>query len=305
MRDERKVWELMGETTASIFPLARDITGPLFEKYFTEQRFYPITFTAAQIAPRSITADLLNKRTPYANPAGAESLLADTTEAGYLDADGKGGYVVSEKGATAIHDVHEAFYNHINKVNRFPADKLKELDALLDKLVEACAKADFPNGVLCLDISHNGHPTVEPASLAKIDQHLDDMNAFRDDAHITAWMPVGVDGHTWEVFGFVWNGEATTAEKLLEVRPFRGYTVEDYANTLDALTQRGWIKPGDDGYKIMDAGKKIRDEAEVATDNNYFAPWKVLTDKEVTRLGELLSELKEINLKITEENQAK
>jgi len=116
---------------------------------------------------------------------------------------------------------HGVFYDHINKVNRFPVEKLKELAGLLEKLVAACTKADFSSGVHCLNISHNGHPQMEPGSLAQIDQHLDDLNAFRDDAHIAAWTPTGVDGHTWEVLSFVWNGEANTAEKLVEQLPYR------------------------------------------------------------------------------------
>ena len=305
MRDERKTWELMGETSASIFPLARTITGPLFEEHFTEQRFYPITFTAAQLVPKSISANLLNRRNPYANPAATETLLADTAKAGYLEPDVKGNYVASEKGIHAIQAVHEAFYSHVNKINRFPADKLKELAGLLGKLVTACTKADFPDGTLRLDISHNGHPAVEPASLAKIDQHLDDMNAFRDDAHVSTWAPIDVDGHTWEVLTLVWNGEANTVEKLVERLPYRTYLAEDYTATLNALTERGWIEPGDDGYQVTAQGKQIRDNAESQTDANYFGPWGALTDDEISRLGELLQELKEINLKIVEENKAK
>lgn len=303
MPDERNVWELMGETTRSIFPLAQEVMRPQFEKHFPEQRFYALTFTAAQMAPKPISAELLNRRNPYANPAGTEALLKDTAEAGYLDPDGQGGYLVSEKGAKAIQDVHGIFYKHVNQINRFPKEKLQELDVLLDKLVSACTEADFPEGTLRLDISHNGHPRVEPASLARIDQHLDDMNAFRDDAHAAAWSPAGVDGHTWEVLTLVWNGEANTVEKLVEALPYRTYAAEDYTATLNELRERGWIEPGEDGYTVTGTGKRIRDGAEDQTDTNYFSPWKALTDGEVDRLGELLKELKEINLEIAEESE--
>lgn len=303
MRDERKVFDLMGETSASIYPLAQSIMGPQFEKHFSEQRFYGPTFLAAQIAPKPISVDLYGKRNPYSQPEGFKATLADATEAGYLNPDGNGGYVVSEKGANAIQTVHEAFYGHINQVNQFPVDKLKELEAILDKLVEACRKADLSNQCLFLNVSHNGHPRVEPATLARVDQRLDDMNAFRDDAHISAWTPVGVDGHTWEVLSFVWNGEANTVEKLVERLPYRTYLVEDYTATLNELVERGWIEPGQDGYAVTQTGKQIRDEAEAATDKNYFGPWKALSNDEVSRMGELLEELKETNLKIMEENK--
>ena len=174
----------------------------------------------------------------------------------------------------------------------------------MGRLVDACTKADLSNGGLCLGISHNGHPTVEPASLAQVDQHLDDMNAFRDDAHLSAWMHLGVDGHIWEVLSFVWNGEANTVEKLVERLSYRTYLAEDYTATLNDLAERGWIVPGADGYQATAQGKQIRDEAEVATDNNFFGPWKALSDDEGTRFGELLSGLKETNLKIVEENRS-
>ena len=301
MRNERKVFELMGETSQSIFPLAREIMGSQFEKHFTEQRFYGPTFLASQVAPKSISVDLISKRNPYGNPAGTEKTLADAAEAGYLEPDGKGGYVASEKGAKAIQTVHDAFYGHINEVNQFFGNKLEALAALLVKLVEACTKADLSNGCLSLNISHNGHPKVEVGTLAQVDQLLDDMNAFRDDAHLSAWMPVGVDGHTWEVLSFVWNGEANTAEKLVERLPYREYTAEGYAKTLKDLVQRGWIETGDDGYVATKDGKKVRGDAEAITDTNYFAPWKALSEDEIARLGELLTGLKEINLKIAGE----
>jgi hypothetical protein len=39
MRDEKSVFQLFGETSASIYPLSRDVMRPLFEEYFYEQRF--------------------------------------------------------------------------------------------------------------------------------------------------------------------------------------------------------------------------------------------------------------------------
>jgi len=82
MRDDRKVWDLIGETSGSIYPLAQDVMGPEFEKHFTEQRFYQPTFIAIQVAPKPISVELYRKRNPYANPTGVEQLLADVAEAG-------------------------------------------------------------------------------------------------------------------------------------------------------------------------------------------------------------------------------
>lgn len=223
MRDNLKTWQLMSDTSSSIYPLAQEVMREQFESRFSERRFYTPCLIASGLAPNPITVEVYSKRNPYANPSGINNLLVDMASAGYLDQDGNGGYLLSVKGATAVSSTNDTFYRHINKVDQFPADKREELAALLAKLVVAATEAELDNGNLCLNISFNGHPKVEADTLAVIDQRIDDLHAFRDDAHISAWTPTGVDGHTWEVLSFVWNGEANTVEKLVERLPFRNY----------------------------------------------------------------------------------
>jgi len=304
MRDEKKVFQLFGETSASIYPLARDIMRPLFEEYFSEQRFYQAIFFACNMRPELITTELFLKRNPYVRPESVVEILVDAVEAGYLEKDEKGGYGPTQKGSSAIETVHEAFYNHVNQLNEFPEDQLQELTRLMGKLVQSVDQTDLGHRKICFESSYGGHNQVESGSLAKLDQQLDDMNAFRDDAHIAAWKPMGVDGHTWEVLTFIWNGDVNTTEGLAENLPYRQYTNEDYQATLEDLVKKGWIEGKGDGFVVTEKGKNIRDEAEDATNANYFGAWKVLSDDEIARIGELLTALKETNLKLLpEENE--
>ncbi len=292
--------ELFSQTSQSIFPLARGVMQLLFEEYFSEQRFYMPTFIASQVAPKPISAALLGKRSPYQNLKSTQITLTDAADAGYLKSENNGNFIVTEKGAQAIKDVHLAFYDHINKINRFSDEKMKVLASLLSKLVDSCTNSNLDNGSICLDISHGGHPKVESNSLAIVDQHLDDLNAFRDDAHIAAWQPIGISGKTWEALTFVWGGEENTGEKLAQRLPFRGYTTEDYTQSLTELKNRGWIEKSGDVFAITPAGKELRDKAETDTDSNYFAPWKVLSKTELSQLTELLTNLKDTNTAILE-----
>jgi len=305
MREEQKIWQQIRDTSSSISALAEDLSARLTKEHFSEQRLFGPTDTANKLAPKPLSAQMLNRRTPYTNLSRFVKLLADTAQAGYLKQDGADGYVITEKGAAAIKATNGAFYQHVNQVNQFPAEKLKELSSFIRRLVEASAKAGLPNGTFCFDISHNGHLAVEAGSLAQIDQHIDDLYAFRDDSHLASWMPSGLSGEAWEALTFVWNGNANTADELAEVLPNRNHTVDDYAKALADLAARGWLEPADDGYKITAAGKKVRDDAETATDNNFFGPWQALNDAELTKLGELISELNQTNRKITESNKAK
>jgi len=301
MSDEKKVFQLIGETTASIFPMAREIMGPHFEKFFTEQRFYQPTFLAYRLSPKPLTVELFCKRTPYTRPETVKNTLAAAAETGYLESDGKDGYLVSKKGSDAIETLHDSFYTHVNQINQFPAEKMKLLAELLGKLVDSSAQAILKTGLFCLNLSRQGHPVVESGTLARVDQFLDDLNAFRDDAHIAAWTPTGVSGQVWESLSFVWNGEANTAEKLAERLPFRNYEVEEYTQALEELVEKGWIEEGDEGFVVTNEGKKIRENAEEDTNDLFFAPWKALSNSELKQLGELLAELKEINLGLIEE----
>ena len=301
MQKELKYLEILRETSYSIFPLAEDVMKEAFERAFAGQPFYNLVFTATNAASEPMSVEIFGKRNPYANPEAVKGLLADAEQAGYFKGNGDGTYTLTDQGAGAINATNQTFYGHINKINKFPADKLKELAGLLERLVESSAKAKFNNDGFCMEIGRAGHPKVDAGSLAQVDQLLDDLNAFRDDAHISAWTSTGVDGHTWETFSFVWNGEANTVEKLMEKLPFRRYTEEDYKKTLEALTQRGWIQSSADGYVVTEAGKKVREDAEVATDENYFAPWKVLSEGELARMGELLEELTQLNKSMVEQ----
>jgi len=304
MRDEKSVFQLFGETSASIYPLSRDVMRPLFEEYFSEQRFYQLLFLAYNLTPESISAELFQLRNPYTNPDSVQEILEDAAAAGYLEKAGEGEFRPTQKGSSAIETVHKAFYSHVNQVNQFPVEELKELCSLMANLVESISQTDLGGRKICFDTSYGGHIQVDHGTLARVDQHLDDLNAFRDDAHIAAWKPAGVDGHTWEVLTFIWNGDATTAKKLAERLPYRQYTADNYQATLESLVKRGWIEEGDDGYVVIAKGKKIRDDAEETTNQNYFGPWKVLSDDDVKRLGELLTALKETNLELMPEDDA-
>lgn len=301
MRDHSQVFPLLGETSGSIYPLARAVMRPLFEEYFSEQRFYQPVFIAYQLSPKILTETLYRKRAPYNNPQAICENLADAAKAGYLEGEDGGGYRISQQGKTAIELVHKRFYDQINEVNLLSAAKLGSLVELLRKLVDAAGRAEFSSGVFSLELVQAGHPEVKPGTLAEVDQLLDDLNAFRDDAHIAAWIPTGVSGHVWEVLTFIWNGEAKSAAELVEKLPYRSYLEDEFQETLDTLVQLGWINKEEDGYTATPEGARIREEAEERTNQNYFGPWQALSDQELETLGDLLQELKEINLKLMDE----
>ena len=129
--------------------------------------------------------------------------------------------------------------------------------------------------------------------MAKIDQRLDDLHAFRDDVHLAAWQPHGVSGQAWEALTFVWRGDAATAEELAEKLPFRGYSAEEYAAGLTDLVERGWVAGTAEGYRVAEQGQAVRQEAEEMTDRLFYGPWTSLDVGDMAQLNAMLIELRD------------
>jgi DNA-binding MarR family transcriptional regulator len=309
-------WSQARALSGAIYQVTRDVVEPLFEAEFDKPAAYFMTSLAVGSAPQPLTVEAYGKRFPYANPVRTANLLAETADAGYLQAAGSNGsngsgdsaagmdpagmnasgmhaaFTVAEKGHEALERLTAPFYSYLDEIEVLSAGELEALAGLLERLVEASLEAGEPAGKWGIVNSHNGHPEGRFGPLALIDQYLDDLNAFRDDAHIAAWQPTGLDGRSWETFSFVWAGESNTAEALAERLPNRGYAPADYDASLTKLAGRGWIEEASGGYRVTEEGEALRREAETATNRLFFAPWSTLENAERLRLLNLLIRLK-------------
>jgi hypothetical protein len=120
-----------------------------------------------------------------------------------------------------------------------------------------------------------------------------DVLSFRDDAHVAAWRPYGADGQVWEAFTYVWRGDASTAAELAEKLPYRHYDEDAYAAALQELVARGWIAQEGEGFIATEEGKRLRQEAEDATDRYFDAAWAGLGEAEIKELKGLLERMAE------------
>lgn len=289
-----RTWNLAREVSQGINRATRDVVTPLMEKHGLDRPgFVFILITARRFAPELVSAARLCVRGPYAGPAQYERLLAQVTEAGLMTPKADGEYGFTEKGRAVLEEVEGAFYTRLDELSPLPDEDLAQLEGRLKQLVEACLDAEEPADKLCISLTHQGDITREHGVLAKIDQHLDDLNAFRDDAHLAAWQPYGVSGHGWEALTFVWRGDANTASALAEALPFRGHSAEDYAEALADLVGRGWVEEAAGGYRITERGAALRQEAEEATDRYFFAPWAALTGRDRMLLYDQLMRLRD------------
>lgn len=289
-----RLWGLCGDASRAISSVTRDVVNPLLERHGLDQPGYIyMLISALRLAPDPVSNVPLGIRSPYTNPPQFENYLAGVAGAGFMVPMGNGEYELTDEGRAALHEIEHAFYVRLGEMGVLSEEDMARLEDLLRRIVESSLEAQEPAGKWCISTTHRGHPSEEYAPLARIDQHLDDLNAFRDDAHLAAWQPYDVQGHVWEAFTLVWRGEASTAEELVEKLPFRGYSAEAYAEALEDLVGRGWVEGTADGYRVAEKGDALRQEAEDATDRYFFAPWACLDVNERNQLFNLLTRLKE------------
>ena len=128
---------------------------------------------------------------------------------------------------------------------------------------------------------------------ARIDQYLTDLNAYRNDASLSVWQPYGVSGATWEAFTCLWRGDARTLDALCSRLAMRGHARSDYAAALAELVAHGWVAAADDNYRLTDAGRVVREDAERADRPVLLGPVGVPGDGELAELGALLGSLRD------------
>ena len=244
--------------------------------------------------PEPLGVAQLLARTPYMSAAAARRQLDAAAERGLLES-APDGFRVSPSG--------RAFLASITQI---PTAALAELEGQLpgvERLAELLggqvAAICAAPGIACpaLTGSRRFDPGPDASALQRLRRALIDLNSWRDDAHVAAWRAHETEGHAWEAFSHVWaentwgdpiRSAAEAAEKL---GSFRGYAAADYAAALDRLVARGWLESrGPDEYQLTEAGRHLRQQAETATDQLYFAPM-TLSPAESSELLDHLSQL--------------
>ena len=298
-----EMWPLCGEVSQAVFTVTRPVVNPIIdESGLTQPRVVHTLLIARAIEPDAISPERIWRRFPYGALENWAQPLTISAERQLLKAQSDGSYRLTPGGRALVARVLKEFYAGLAGVEKsigpvYPAADLDRLAELLTKIVTACF--NVPIDRFGLADSHGLTPTG--SALAQIDQALDDLNAFRDDAHLAAWRPLQATGEAWELFTFLWRGEVKNVDEMAEKAAARGHSREAYQSALGDLIGRGWVRAANEGaYEVTDAGRQLREAAEVATDRDFYTPWQVLGDSEVKELPELLARLKTALTQIAE-----
>lgn len=294
-----EIWPLCAGISRTIYQLTRPIINPLLEELGLAQggRFFAL-FTARSYEPEGLSLDRAGRGTPYANPESiwAQWPVKELAERDLLKFQSDGSYRLTAGGSAVMARILKAFYAGLAEIEKsigaeYSRSDFDRVAAYLQKIVTASLNSSIEKW--SLTISHHLAPDGETAALARIDQALDDLKAFREDAHLAAWRPLDLAGPTWELFTFLWRAEVKNADEMAEKAAFRGHSRDTYQSALGDLIGRGWVRAaGENAFEVTGTGRQVCEEVEVATDRNFYTPWLALNEADADDMRDLLARLK-------------
>jgi hypothetical protein len=258
--------------------------------------WYAWLLPAVAFEPEAMSTAKLRVRSPYVAPQLYEERLSNAAAAGYLRCVDQYGYLLTVKGHQAVQVVLQAGYACMAQLTPMSIERMEELAGLLVRLVAACLATPEPPGTWCLAHSRKIDPGDGASAAARIDQYLSDLAAYRDDCHLAAWAPLGIDGPELEALTYLWRASdiaPLTLEELFEKLVRRGWEKEDYRSRLSDLIRRGWVEQAAEAYVVTRAGAEVRQEVEDRTDAYFYQPWDCLTPAKLDKLRSLLAAIGE------------
>ncbi len=248
---------------------------------------------AAEFDPEPLTFQRLRVRHIYGSDRIIKSLLELLASEKWFDRNARDEYALTDAGREMVTRIFARRRGWLEELEsgdweQATAEPAQTLRALIDASMERQPS-------WCLAHSRRRAHLQEQSPFSSIFQYLEDFNAVRDDAHMAAWQPLGVTGVEWETLAYVAEEQATSPDALFDQLYYRGHTRLEFADTLNALTQRGWLASGkDETWNVTAQGSQVRAEVESKTDEHFFAPWKTLSESTLTRLADQLENLKQI-----------
>jgi len=289
--ERKELWPQAVAVGNALFQVVRQRTQAVREELGLNRPFAILAFLAARAHENGIvTAAKLRQRSPYVHPERMENYLQDLVETGHLRLGENGAartYRITQKGRETIQTHLDTFWGEVSHLQPIPEANIERIAELLDRVVAATRQLTGPARPNFEAMQRLKAPENATA-LVRIDHAFDNLNAFRDDAHLATFQ---VSGHAWEALGDVWQSVADTAEAIAEQHPNRGYDTADYTNALSDLVKRGWLSETDGLYTLTERGQAVRDEAETLTDRYFYAPWAALNLDEIQELRHLLPQL--------------
>jgi DNA-binding HxlR family transcriptional regulator len=291
------LYELSGKVSQGIYTLTRSAVNPaVAEVGLNRPGLYYNLYVAIALDPTPLTLEQARRRAPYTDDKIYEAQLQALVESGWLDRK-QAEYTLTPQGRSVLQQVLDVFYNRVAELDQMLSERLSPAEIeraaeLLSRITTNSRRAQLPLEPFNTRTLNKAAPKDAAPALIKIDQALDELSAFRDDAHIATWQEHNLAAHAWELFTYLWRGDISNSTEMVEKAANRGHSVEDYQSALNDLIGRDWIElAGADTYRVTTQGWQARERSEHETDRYFYGPWRQLSDAETSELRDLLTRL--------------
>ena len=282
----------------AIVAATRAITGiyqPVIERCCQEfgisSQCLFILLAVPTFEPKPVSVEILNIRSPYTAPDQYQAILQELARKGYLHTAAEGQYRITSTGLDLLKTFLTAVYQIMGDNQSLPLIEQMDLASRLKMLADSCLAAPDPPGTWCIRHVRRMDPGTRVPMMARIDQFLSELQAFRDDAHLAAWRGIESNGHTWDILTHLWVHREANPDSIFQALARRGNSREQSLTAVELLIKRGWIKREGVNLSITSYGAELRQNAENTTDRYYLAPFKKFPAVQMEQTIALLEKL--------------
>jgi hypothetical protein len=289
--DDLTIWELLKEAWEA---LARHFE-PVMEKTGREMKLDPrmwgLLMAVKSLEPEDSTPALLIVRSPYTAPDYYQQGLESLAREGFLEESGEGRFRLSDIGRKTLDDMIVQARTVMVEIDPLPQPNSILLAELLDRIIQASLTVPPPPEKWSIKLSCKLMPSPQPA-MPYIEQEFTALDAYREDAHLAAWLVSGLSATALEILTLFWSGEVDSLDSVCKRLERRGHSCHVYQDSLEELRRLGYLQGPDQAPWITAAGRVFRNQIEDDTNRFFFTPWSCLEKKDRKTLIDLLTDLK-------------
>jgi hypothetical protein len=290
--NDQTLWNLVREVWAELGAHFEPVIEKRINESGLDGRRAGLLLAAATFEPENTTPGHLLVRGPYTAAEEYLARLRSLAEAGYLEEVSPGSFRLTPQG-----DQWKDEFLAIARQAMVEADPLAKEDSLrlaeiIDKLIKACLETPPPPDTWSIRLSSKLLPDKEPP-MPFIEQAITCLSAYRDDSHLAAWQESGLSATALEVLTLVWRDQVSSLDTLTDSLAHRGHPRTVYADAVNELHARDFIKGTHHEIRLSEDGHSFREQVEMDTDRYFFAPWERLDESEREEFRQLLTQMKE------------
>ena len=240
--------------------------------------------------PKPVNVETLNIRSPYTAAEHYHALLQEMMHVDMVASETEGQYRITQHGMEVLKETLTAVYEVLGEIKSLPMTKQMDLASRLKMLTDACLTAPDPPGTWCIRHARRLDPGSRAPMMARVDQFLSELQAFRDDAHLAAWRGIESNGHAWDILTQLWRERGSNPEQIFQTLARRGNSLDQSHRAVELLLRRGWITREATLLRITSFGSEIRQNAENATERYFHSPFEKISTVEMNETIALLEE---------------